>query len=261
MVETLAAGRAAASALARSVGCDLVIADFGTRHPRSPHPRLVDARVRAGTGDITAGPAMSRGEAAHAILSGARIAADAARSGADLIALGDMGVGNTTAAACLVAAFTGSGAREVTGPGAGGDADAVDRKARVVAHALNLHRPNERDPIGALASVGGLEHAGLVGVMLGAAGAGCPIILDGVTTNAAALAGVALCPPLREYLIAGHRSPEPGAVIALRHLRLRPLLDLEIRAGEGTGALLAIPIVQGAARALGEMAWLSEVAG
>ena len=148
-----------------------------------------------------------------------------------------MGIGNTTAAACVIAAFTGRRAEDVTGRGAGADDAEIAHKTAVVAGALALHHPDPGDPLGVVAALGGLEHAGLVGVILAAAGARVPVLLDGVNTNAAALVAVALCPAAIGYLIAGHLSTEPGATHALAHLGLSPLLDLEMRLGEGTGAL------------------------
>jgi nicotinate-nucleotide--dimethylbenzimidazole phosphoribosyltransferase len=169
-----------------------------------------------------------------------------------------MGIGNTTPAACLIGAFTGRPAAEVTGPGAGGGADAVRRKTEVVARALERHAPDPQDGLGTLAALGGLEHAAIVGLILGAAAARVPVILDGVSTLAAALAARAICPLAAGYVIAGHRSTEPAATIALDALGLEPLLDLRLRLGEATGALLAVPIVRASAAALSAMATFEE---
>jgi nicotinate-nucleotide--dimethylbenzimidazole phosphoribosyltransferase len=260
MVATFLARRAASSAIAASVGVKVVVLDTGVLTPHPPHPMLVDARIRPGTADLSVGPAMGRDEALRAILAGARVADGLARQGADLVALGDMGIGNTTASACLIAALTGRSAAEATGRGAGADDDQLARKTDVVTQALSLHKLSIDDPLRALYRVGGLEHAAIVGLILATAAAGLPVVLDGVNTNAAALVAAALCPAVVGYLIAGHRSTEPGATHALAHLGLEPLLDLDMRLGEGSGALLAIPIVRAAARALAEMATIEEVA-
>jgi nicotinate-nucleotide--dimethylbenzimidazole phosphoribosyltransferase len=242
------------------VGCEVTLLDVGVASELPAHPLLRSARVRPGTADLTSGPAMARAEAEAAVRAGAEAAADAARE-ADVLVTGDMGIGNTTAAACLVAAFTGRPAAEVTGPGAGAEPERLAHKVALVAAALELHRPSPADPLGALAAVGGLEHAALAGVMLGGAAARRPVILDGVNAVAAALVATALCPATLGYLVAGHRSPEPGATHGLAHLGLAPLLEMGMRLGEGTGALLALPLLRAAARALAEMATLAEAAG
>ena len=254
---TICAGRAGASALARAVGCEVTVLDVGVATDLPAHPLLRSARVRPGTADLTREPAMSRAEAEAAVRAGAAAAADA---DADVLVTGDMGIGNTTAAACLVAAFTGRAAGEVTGPGAGADPDQLAHKVALVAAALDLHRPGPDDPLAALAAVGGLEHAALVGVILGGAAARRPVLLDGVNAVAAALVATAICPAARGYLVAGHRSPEPGATLGLEALGMAPLLELGMRLGEGTGALLALPLLRAAARALAEMATLAEAA-
>lgn len=261
MVGALCRGRAAANALARVVGAGVTVLDAGVATPLAPHPRLRRANVRRGTADLSEGPAMTRDEASRAILAGAHLVEELAGPSdqpADLLVTGDMGIGNTTAAACLVAAFTGRGASEVTGRGTGIDDEMLERKRRVVGEALALHGPSPSDPVGVLACLGGLEHAALAGVILGAAGLRLPVLLDGVTACAAALAAARLSPEAAGYMVAGHRSVEPGATAALEHLGLAPLLDLRMRLGEGTGALLAVPLVRSAAAALGEMPTFEE---
>lgn len=259
MVENFCAGGAAVNAIARSVGARVSVLDVGAATDLRDHPLLRRARVRAGTDDLSRGPAMSREDAARAVMAGAGLAEELIGSGGvDLLVTGDMGIGNTTPAACLIAAFTGRSAREVTGRGTGIDDETLELKAGIVAEALELHRPEPGDPLGVLAALGGLEHAALVGVALMGAVYGVPVVLDGVVSNAAALVAVALAPGIADYLIAGHRSVEPGARIALEKLGLGPLLDLHMRLGEGTGGLLAVPLVQAAARTLGEMATFEE---
>jgi nicotinate-nucleotide--dimethylbenzimidazole phosphoribosyltransferase len=165
-----------------------------------------------------------------------------------------MGIANTTASAALIAVFTGTSAAEVTGRGTGIDDATLAHKISVVERALALHQPDPADPIGALAAVGGLEHAALAGFLLGAAAARVPVILDGVIAGAAALVAAALASDAVAAMVAGHRSVEPGASRALQHLGLRPLVDLDLRLGEGSGGALAVNLVQGAVRVLREVA-------
>jgi nicotinate-nucleotide--dimethylbenzimidazole phosphoribosyltransferase len=203
---------------------------------------------------------MTREEAARAVMAGAGVAEELVESGGvDLLVTGDMGIGNTTPAACLISAFTGRLPEETTGRGTGIDDQTLKLKVNVVEEALELHEPDPEDPLGVLARVGGLEHAAIVGVILAGAVYRLPVILDGVVSNSAALVARALAPHSAGYVIAGHRSAEPGACISLRSLNLPPLLDLDMRLGEGTGGLLAVPLVQAAARTLAEMATLEEL--
>lgn len=258
MIRTFCDGGAAVNAIAREVAADITVLDVGVATPLTPHPRLRSAKIRAGTADLSREPAMSREEAGRAVLAGAETARELAAAGCDLLITGDMGIGNTTPAACLIATFTGREPGEVTGSGAGIDDAGWHRKVRVVEAALALHRPDPTDPVGVLAAVGGLEHAALAGAILAAAASRVPVVLDGVNTNAAALCACALAPETRGSLIAGHVSLEPGSGAALAHLGLRPVLDLDLRLGEGTGALLAVPILRAAATVLGEMATFNE---
>ncbi|MDQ3792879.1 MAG: nicotinate-nucleotide--dimethylbenzimidazole phosphoribosyltransferase [Actinomycetota bacterium] len=259
MVENFCAGGAAVNAVARAVGARVSVLDVGVASELDRHPLLRGAKVRPGTGDLSERPAMGREEAARAVLAGAGIAGELVESGGvDLLVPGDMGIGNTTPAACLIAAFTGRPAREVTGRGTGIDDATLERKIRIVEEALELHRPDTGDPMGTLAALGGLEHAALVGLILTGAIYRVPVLLDGIVSNSAALVARALAPSSVDYMIAGHLSAEPGARVALEKLGLEPLLDLDMRLGEGTGGLLAVPLVQAAARTLQEMATLDE---
>jgi nicotinate-nucleotide--dimethylbenzimidazole phosphoribosyltransferase len=259
MVENFCAGGAAVNALAKTVGARVSVLDVGVASELEHHPLLRGAKVRPGAADLSEGPAISREEAARAILAGAGVAEELMESGGvDLLVTGDMGIGNTTPAACLVAAFTGRSGGEVTGRGTGIDDATLELKTRVVERALDLHSPDPDDPVGTLAALGGLEHAALVGMILMGAVDGAPIVLDGVVSNSAALAARSLASCSVNYLVAGHLSVEPGARVALKKLGLEPLLDLEMRLGVGTGGLLAVPLVQAAARVLGEMTTLEE---
>ena len=257
MVRNVCAGGAAVNAIARTVGARVSVLDVGVAGELERHPSLRGAKVRTGTDDLSQGPAMGREEAARAVLAGAGVAEELVESGGvDLIVTGDMGIGNTTPAAALISAFTGRPPEETTGRGTGIDDETYGLKVRVVREALELHATEPDDPLGVLAAVGGLEHAAIVGLILMGAACGVPVVLDGVVSNAAALAANALASDSVGYVVAGHLSAEPGARIALDSLGLQPLLGLDMRLGEGTGGLLAVPLIQAAARALGTMATL-----
>ncbi|MBE0475743.1 MAG: nicotinate-nucleotide--dimethylbenzimidazole phosphoribosyltransferase [Coriobacteriia bacterium] len=257
MTANFAAGGAAINAIARSVGARLVVADVGVRAGDVPEG-VRDLRVAAGTRDMTAGPAMSGDEALAAICAGIGLARELVDDGVGVLGLGEMGIGNTTAAAALVAAFAGAGPEHVAGPGTGLDAEGVARKAAVVRAALERNGADGRDPLATLAGVGGLEIATLAGAAIGAAGRGCVTVADGFVSTAAVVAAAAMCPALRERVVASHLSPEPGHAVALRWLALEPLLDLRMRLGEGTGAALAMPAIEAAAAVLRDMASFEE---
>jgi nicotinate-nucleotide--dimethylbenzimidazole phosphoribosyltransferase len=253
MVKNFCAGGAAANVLAKTVDATMSVLDVGVAAELERYPLLRTAKVRPGTDDLTRGPAMSREDAARAVLSGGGFAEELVESGTDLLVTGDMGIGNTTPAAALISAFTGRPPREVTGRGTGIDDRIFELKVGVVEEALKLHEPDPGDPLGALATLGGLEHAAIVGLLLMGAVYGVPVVLDGVVSNSAALVACSLAPDCAGYLIAGHLSTEPGAKAALEYLGLEPVLNLRMRLGEGTGGLLAVPVVQAAARVLNEM--------
>lgn len=255
MVANFLAGGAVINAFARQVGASVTVVDVGVATPLPVGMSgLVDARVRAGTRDLAVGPALTRDEARAAVAAGIDVAANLVDSGARLLVTGDMGIANTTPAAALIAAFTGSRAEEVTGRGTGVDDATYARKVRVVRDALAAHAPDPADPLGVLAAVGGLEHAALAGFVLEAAARRTPVVLDGVIAVSAALAAAAFAPDAAGAMIAGHRSAEPGATVGLRALNLSPLVDLGLRLGEGTGGALAVPIVAGGVRVLHEVA-------
>ena len=260
MVQNFCGGGAAVNAIAKTVGARVSVLDVGVAGDLERHPALRAAKVRPGTDDLSRGQAMGREEAARAVLAGAGLAEELVESGGvDLLVTGDMGIGNTTPAAALISAFTGRPPEATTGRGTGIDEETYGLKVRVVREALDLHLPDPTDPVGALAAVGGLEHAAIVGVILMGAACGVPVLLDGVVSNSAALAARALAPDSVGYMLAGHLSAEPGAGVALEELGLKPLLALDMRLGEGTGGLLAVPVVQGAARVLGSMATLEDL--
>ena len=250
MVANFVAGGAVVNALATQVGATVTVVDVGVATVLEPAPGLVIAKVRAGTRDLSVKPALTREEVLAAIDAGIDTAEALLDGGAGVLVTGDMGIANTTPAAALIAAFTGADAATVTGRGTGIGDDMLAHKTRVVDAALRLHRPDPADPVGVLGAVGGCEHAALAGFILAAAARRTPVIVDGVIALSAALAAVAIAPDAIGALVAGHRSAEPGATVALAHLGLEPLVDLGMRLGEGTGALLAVPIVAGAVRVL-----------
>jgi nicotinate-nucleotide--dimethylbenzimidazole phosphoribosyltransferase len=257
MVGAFAAGTASVSAIARQVRARVVCVDVGVAADLPEHEAVWARKVRRGTGDIAVEAAMSAGEAAAALDVGAAVAAELVAEGARCLLTGDMGIGNTTPSAALISALCRRQASVVTGRGTGiGDA-AYARKVHVVSRAAR--RVIGRPAIEVLAEVGGLEIAALAGFCVGGAAARVPVIVDGVIALAAACVADALAPRCRGYLIAGHRSAEPGATVALAHLGLEPLLDLGLRLGEGTGAALALPLVQAASRVLGEVASLDDL--
>ncbi|MEU8620387.1 nicotinate-nucleotide--dimethylbenzimidazole phosphoribosyltransferase [Streptomyces sp. NPDC048623] len=254
MVANFLGGGAVCNAFANQVGAEVCVIDVGVASDLPSTPGLLPRKVKAGTADFTIGQAMTREEAIAAIEVGIETARDLVAAGNKALLTGEMGIANTTASAALISVYTGVDPVEVTGRGTGINDEMHARKVDVVRRALDLHKPDPADPIGVLAAVGGLEHAALVGLILGAASLRTPVILDGVSTGAAALVARAIAPESLAACIAGHRSAEPGHVAALNKLGLRPLVDLDLRLGEGTGALLALPIVQSAARAMHEVA-------
>lgn len=285
MMTTFLAQRAAVNVLARQAGAQVILVDVGVQDHAplcSPAPsgpgrpgsaaaaqgrepssevRFVAAKVRPGTRNMATGPALTLQEARSAISTGVRLATQLAREGFGLLAAGEMGIGNTTASAAVVAAMLGLDPEETAGPGTGLDAEQLRRKVAVVRRALSVNRPDPRDPVDVLAKVGGLEIAALAGLLAGAASLRVPVVLDGVVVGAAALAAEALAPGSRQYWIAGHRSTEPAHRHVLDHLGLHPYLDLELRLGEGTGALLAFHLVEASVRLMTEMASLRDVLG
>lgn len=254
MVANILGGGAVCNAFATQVGAEVCVVDVGVASELPATAGLVPRKVRAGTADFTTGPALSREEVLQAIEVGIETARDLVAAGNKALITGEMGIANTTVSAALISVYTGCDPSEVTGRGTGINDETHARKIDVVRHGLELHRPDPADPIGVLSAIGGLEHAALVGFLLGGASMRTPVILDGVSAGAAALVARAIAPEALAACIAGHRSAEPGHVAALNKLGLRPLVDLDLRLGEGTGALLALPVIQSAARAMHEVA-------
>ncbi len=259
MVANFVAGGAAINVFARQVGASVRVVDVGVAGDVSALAGVEHRKVRPGTADLAAGPAMTVADARAALDVGADLAAQLLADGHDLLATGDMGIGNTTASAAVIAACTRLPAATVTGRGTGIDDAMLAHKTDVVA-AATARVVDYLDAVSVLAEVGGLEIAALAGYIIGAAAGGCPVLIDGVIAAAALLVAERLAPGVTRRCIAGHRSTEPGATAALRHLDLEPVLDLGLRLGEGTGACLAIPVVGAAARVLNEMATFAEAA-
>jgi nicotinate-nucleotide--dimethylbenzimidazole phosphoribosyltransferase len=252
MLTNFASGGAAICVLVRLAGADLHVFDLGVAGP--PVAGTRDLRVGAGTADLTAGPAMTREQAERCLAAGAAAAAELAETGIGIVALGEMGIGNTTSASALAAAFLGAEPAAVCGPGTGLDAAGLERKVAAVRRALAVNAVDTGDPVGTLAALGGFEIVFLAGVTLGAAERGLVVLLDGFITGAAALAAERIRPGTSASLVAAHRSPEPGHALVLGSLQLEPLLDLGLRLGEGSGAALALPLLEAALAILDEMA-------
>ncbi len=252
-----ARGGAAINVLARQAGARVVVVDMGVKGELPALPEIRSRRVGPGTRNFTREPAMSRAEAVQALEAGITIAEELAADGITLVGIGDMGIGNTTAASALTAAFTGAPPVEVVGRGTGVDDDGLHRKIDVVRRALALHRPDATDAVGTLAQLGGFEIAGLAGVVLGAVAARIPVVVDGFICGAAALTAARIAPAVAASLIASHRSVEAGHRAVLKALGQRPLLDLDLRLGEGTGAVLAMSLVESALAIAREMATFS----
>jgi nicotinate-nucleotide--dimethylbenzimidazole phosphoribosyltransferase len=260
MIHNFTRGGAGINVLAEQARARVVVVDVGVAGDLSDLARsgaVQSRRIAPGTRNIARGPAMTREEAGRALAIGLEVAATQSPD-TDLYATGEMGIGNTTPSSAIVALLCGADPREVTGCGTGIGEPARARKAEIVARAIAVNHPNSADPIDVLAKVGGYEIGALAGLILGAAAARKPILIDGFISTAAALLAQGLCPAAADYMIASHQSVEPGHRVALARLGKRPLLDLGLRLGEGTGAALAMPLVEAAVRVLTRMATFEE---
>jgi nicotinate-nucleotide--dimethylbenzimidazole phosphoribosyltransferase len=255
MCRNIADGGAAVSVLAGVVGADVVVADFGVRSPVD-HPGVLDRNVARGTADLSVEPALSSDAVERAVMGGAALVGQIAPA-ARVIAVGEMGIGNSTAASGVTAALLRCPVADVVGPGTGVGRDGLERKCDSLASALS-RVPLGASPLRVLAEVGGAELAGLVGVVLATAARGRPVVLDGFISTAAALVAARLAPAVTGYLFASHRSTEPGHALQLEALGLDPILDLGLRLGEGSGAALALPVLDAAGALLREMATFSD---
>jgi nicotinate-nucleotide--dimethylbenzimidazole phosphoribosyltransferase len=259
MVLNFLHGGAAINVLARQVGASVTIVDIGVVSDFDPSiPGLMRRKVAHGTRNLAKGPAMTRAEAEKAIAEGMDVLAQVAANGLDLVATGDMGIGNTTPSSAIVAVLTGLPVASVTGRGTGVDDAGLAHKVKVIEQAIALNQPNPKDALDVLCKVGGLEIAGLAGVMIAAAARRIPVVVDGFISTAAAMIAVGLVPDVRNYLFSAHQSVEIGHQAMLNHLGLTALLDLNLRLGEGTGAALAFHLIEASARILREMATFAE---
>ena len=258
MVLNFLNGGAAINVLARHVGARVAVVDMGVAADLPSHPELIRIKVAWGTHDFSTEPAMTREEAEHAVAAGIEVVSHEIEHGADIVGTGDMGIGNTTASSAIVATLTGRPVAQVTGRGTGLDDAGLARKVAVIERALADRRPDSANAWDVLTKVGGLEIGGLAGVMIGAAAHRVPVVVDGFISGAAALIACGIAPAVQPYLIAAHRSVEIGHRVTLEHLKLVPLLDLDLRLGEGTGGALGISLCQAACKVLDEMATFGE---
>ena len=256
MVYNFVAGGAGINAIAGVAGARVVVVDMGVvadLDELARQGKIISCKIGRGTGNMARGPAMTREQAVQSLEAGIGVAGQLVKEGAELLGTGDMGIGNTTPSSAVLAALTGLPAREVTGRGTGIDDQTLARKIGAIERGLELNRPDPGDPVDVLAKVGGFEIGGIAGVILGAAYFKVPVVVDGFISTAGALLAKRLAPPAVDYMIAAHRSMEVAHWHMLQELGLRPLLDLDMRLGEGTGAALAMNIVEAAARVIGEM--------
>ncbi len=257
MVANFAAGGAGINVLARHSGCEVRVVDVGVAVPLEIEG-VIGRKVRPGTANIAAGPAMTREEAAAAVEAGIEVAEAEIAAGADLLGTGDMGIGNTTPSSAILTVFSGAATELTVGRGTGIGTDALAHKRDVVQRAIAVNQPDAGDGLDVLSKVGGLEIGGLAGVILGAAAGRVPVVIDGFISSAAAMVAASLAPESKNYMIASHVSVEPGHKLMLEELGLKPMLFMDMRLGEGTGAALAASLVEAAAKVICEMATFAE---
>jgi nicotinate-nucleotide--dimethylbenzimidazole phosphoribosyltransferase len=258
MVLNFLRGGAGINVISRQVGARVIIVDMGVTVQPEADKRLVSRRIAAGTQDMSRGHAMTLAQVKQALETGIEIVTAEIKKGLDIVATGDMGIGNTTASSAICAIMTGKTVAEVTGRGTGLNDIQLQQKIKIINEAITRNKPESSKPLEVLAKVGGFEIGGLAGVILGAAAHRIPIVIDGFISGAAALIAAGLCPQSKDYMIAGHCSVEPGHKLLLQYLGLKPLLDLEMRLGEGTGAALAMSLAETSVRILNEMATFAE---
>jgi nicotinate-nucleotide--dimethylbenzimidazole phosphoribosyltransferase len=258
MIDNFLGGGAAINVLGRNGGIEVKIVDAGVDADLNDRERLIHLKIMRGTANFVLGPAMTRDEAERSIVAGIGLARAANSEGVELLGIGDMGIGNTTAASAITAALTGNDPERTTGRGTGIDDDRLTHKIKVIRQALAINQPDSSDAIDVLAKVGGAEIGVMMGIVLGAAAERLPVIADGFISTAAAALAFRLCPHVRDYLFAAHRSSEQGHAVLINYIGEQSLLDLSMRLGEGTGAALAMHIIDAASRLLSEMATFKE---
>ncbi len=258
MVYNFLRGGAGINVLARQTGARVVVVDMGVAAPLESHPQLISRKVAPGTNNLATGPAMTREQAIQSIQTGIEIVEAELAKGLDIVGTGDMGIGNTTPSSAICSAITGQPVAKITGRGTGINDQQHAHKIKVIEQGLAVNQPDSKDALDVLTKVGGFEIGGLAGVILGAAHYRIPVVIDGFISGAAALIACGLSSKARDYIIASHMSVEPGHKAMLKHLKLKPLLDLNLRLGEGTGATLGIFMAECAVRVLAEMATFAE---
>ncbi len=254
MVYNFLRGGAGINVLAKHVGAKVIVVDIGVAEDLKPHPKLIVKKVNYGTKNMASGAAMTGAEAVKAIETGIEIFNAELKNGIGILGTGEMGIGNTTAASAITACFTNKSVEEITGRGAGLNDLGLKNKIDIIKRSLSLNRPDPSDPIDVLSKVGGFEIGGLAGIILAAAANKTPVVIDGFISGAAALVAFKIEPKVKDYLIAAHCSVEAGHKVILEHIGLKPLLDLNLRLGEGTGAALGIGLADAAIKILTQMA-------
>ncbi len=261
MVYNFVHGGASINVLAKHAGANVSVADLGVNWDFEPNLAIFHKKVRKGTANFAKEPAMTRAEAIRSIEAGIEIVNELwEKKPIDLLGTGDMGIGNTTPSTAIIAVFSGLSVSALTGRGTGVDDQGLKRKITAIEKGLNLHKPNPKDPLDVLSKVGGLEIGGLAGLVIGAAAKGIPVICDGFISTAGALIACELAPMAKAYLFASHNSVEIGHKFMLDHLGLEPLLDLKFRLGEGTGAAVAMELLDASTRVLADIKTFEEVA-
>lgn len=258
MVYNFLNGGAGINVLSRCAGAQVKVVDIGVADPNLSDPKLISRKVRLGTANMTKGPAMSREQTLQAIEIGIEVAEKEINQGVQILATGEMGIGNTTPSSAILAVYSDAALADIVGPGTGLNNDGVLRKLKAIEKALQVNKPDSADPIDVLSKVGGLEIAGMAGVILGAAARRVPVVIDGFISGAAALIACKLVPQAKDYIIASHLSEEPGHKIMLEAIGMEPMLRMRMRLGEGTGAALAFPLIEAATRIMSEMATFEE---
>ncbi|MGI9953221.1 nicotinate-nucleotide--dimethylbenzimidazole phosphoribosyltransferase [Moorellaceae bacterium AZ2] len=258
MVLNFARGGAAINVLARHVGARLVLVDIGVARDLPDLPGLIKRKIAYGTANLARGPAMSREQAIRSLEVGIEVAQEQIEGGAQILGIGEMGIGNTTPSTAILAAFSGLPVQDIIGRGTGVDDYRLQRKIKAIEQGLEINRPDPGDPLDVLAKVGGLEIGGMAGIILAAAARRVPVVIDGFISGAAALIAIRLCPQTAGYLLASHLSEEPGHRVMLEMMGLQPMLTMRMRLGEGTGAALAMNLIDAAVKIYNEMATFSE---
>lgn len=258
MVYNFLRGGAAINVLARLIGARVIVADLGVGSIIEPHQNLKNKKIAMGTKDILNGPAMTHQEAIRSIEAGIELVEEELEKGIDIIGTGDMGIGNTTSSSAITTVITGADVSLVTGKGTGLDEEGLKRKVNVIKKAIEINKPDPKDPIDILSKLGGFEIGGIAGIIIAASCYRIPVVIDGFISGAASLISMLISPKVKSFLIASHQSAEPGHKIILDHLGLKPLLNLDLRLGEGTGSALGIFLAEASLKILNEMATFSE---